>query len=133
MDFRKPHQITVNLLASAQNNLGFLYHNGTGVTQSFTKAKELFHATTEAGDPSAQYMEEAVNWFLKAALQGHIEAKYTLGNIYDKGLGVKIDYTEVAKWIQQVAHAGFAKVQFQLGMLYKKGLGVAQDYTAATQ
>ena len=53
--------------ASAQNNLGLIYHKGRGV---------------ERDDA------EAVKWFSKAAEQGHATAQFNLGIMYDNGLGV---------------------------------------------
>jgi uncharacterized protein len=49
--------------ADAQNNLGFMYRNGEGVTQDYA---------------------EAVKWFRKAAEQGNEEAKEALKDVEAK-------------------------------------------------
>ncbi len=66
--------------ASAQNNLGFMYAKGRGVTQD--------HA-------------EAVKWYRKAAAQGDADAQVNLGFMYAKGLGVPQDLTEAVKWLMK--------------------------------
>src|SRR5450755_4142041 len=50
--------------ALAQNSLGLMYGNGTGVAQDFG---------------------EALKWFRKAAEQGETSAQFNLGLMYDKG------------------------------------------------
>jgi TPR repeat protein len=44
---------------------------------------------------------EAAKWLHKAAAQGHVEAYYTLGCIYDEGKGVKPDHNEAMKWFRK--------------------------------
>ncbi len=47
--------------AAAQNNLGFMYDNGHGVTQDYVQAVKLYR---------------------KAAAQGHADAQYNLGIMF---------------------------------------------------
>ena len=53
--------------ADAQNNLGFLYKQGRGVTQNDT---------------------QAASWFNEAAAQGHADAQYNYGKMLQDGRGV---------------------------------------------
>ncbi|MBP6437528.1 MAG: sel1 repeat family protein, partial [Paludibacteraceae bacterium] len=58
--------------ARAQYNLGWMYDNGQGVTQSDSKAFE---------------------WYSKAAAQGNAKAQYNLGWMYGNGQGVEKNYS----------------------------------------
>src|SRR5262245_54325953 len=54
--------------ASAQNQLGLLYYEGTGVPQDYRQAKQ---------------------WFEEAAKQGHTGAQTNLGTLYLNGEGLR--------------------------------------------
>ena len=51
---------------------------------------------------------EALNWFKKAALQGHPLAQYNVGYMYEKGEGTPQDYVEAAKHYRQAAERGIS-------------------------
>ena len=40
--------------AVAQNNLGYLYHNGLGVTQDYAKARHFYELAANQGNACAQ-------------------------------------------------------------------------------
>jgi TPR repeat protein len=42
-----------------------------------------------------------MKWLLKAAEQGHVEAYYILGCMYDEGKGVPQDRAEAVKWFRK--------------------------------
>ena len=71
--------------------------------------------------------------------EGHIEAEFYLGVMYDNGWGVPQDDVEAAKWYLRVAKPGYfseakyAESQFNLGMMYEKGRGVPQNNVRAYQ
>ena len=96
--------------ADAQNNLGWMYERGVGVTQDYA---------------------EAVKWYRKAAEQGHAGAQFFLGEKYRLGDGVTEDYAEALKWYRKAAEQGDADAQNNLGWMYKRGEGVLQDTIAA--
>jgi len=96
--------------ASAQNNLGVMYHTGLGITQDD---------------------KESVKWTRKAAEQGHAKAQYNLGWMYSKGDGVLQDDKEAVKWYRKAAEQGHAGAQYYLGVMYAYGKGVVQDYVMA--
>ncbi len=73
----------------------------------------------------------AVEWYRKAAEQGHTIAQSNLGFMYAIGLGVLQDYAEAVKWFRKAAEQGHAKAQYNLGWMYDKGKGVLQDYVQA--
>ena len=68
----------------------------------------------------------AMAYFKHAAAQGDADAQYSLGHMYDKGLGVVQDYAEAVKWYKLAAAQGRAEAQFNLGFVYTNGRGVVQ-------
>ena len=60
-------------LATAQNNLGIMYHTGQGVVQDNA---------------------EGLRWFRMAAEQGHALALNNVGAMYENSQGVAQNYTE---------------------------------------
>ena len=80
--------------ASAQNNLGVMYEDGTGVPQDDT---------------------QAVAWYRKAADQGDASAQYNLGLMYANGTGVPQDDTQAVAWTRKAADQGNASAQANLG------------------
>ena len=99
----------------------------------------------EAGDPAAQFAlgaalyygspdtGQAIEWFRKAAAQGHAPAEFQLGQLYDFGFGVAQDDALALTWYRKAAEHGSAAAQRTLGELYKKGRAVAADATEAVR
>jgi uncharacterized protein len=92
--------------AAAQNTLGNLYLEGTGV------------AKNEA---------EALSWYRKAADQGDPVAQCNLGSMYAEGIGVPKDAIEAANWFRKSAEQSNTVGQLCLGIMYRDGAGVPQD------
>ncbi len=65
--------------------------------------------------------EKAVELYKKSAEQGNATAQYNLGNMYNKGQGVKQDYNKAVELWQKVADKGDASAQLNLGNMYKDG------------
>jgi hypothetical protein len=63
--------------ALAQNNLGLMYMNGTGVITDYA---------------------QALGWYNKAAAQGNFSGECNLGIMYDRGLGVPRDKVTAYMW-----------------------------------
>ena len=83
------------------------------------------------GQGVAQDNVEAVQWYRKAAEQGHVEAQLILGRMYFNGDGVPEDAVETVKWVRKAAEQGYAKAQIVLANMYDIGQGVPKDYVAA--
>ena len=122
--------------ARAQQQLGQIYLDGSGVKKA----------------PAV-----ALKWFRMAADQGDAEGQWKLGEIYAKGLCVEKNGEEAAKWwrmaaeqgltmaqtrliyfaqsgdaasqlnVKIMAENGFVEAQDFLGEMYAQGLGVAKD------
>ena len=56
---------------------------------------------------------------------------YMLGLMYEKGEGVKLDYTESAEWYRKGVEKDDQLCQYRLGRLYERGLGVEENLTEA--
>ena len=61
------------------------------------------------------------------AKDGNVEAQFSLGAIYETGLGVPADPTVAAGWYAQAAGRGHAKAQYNLAIMYADGRGVPRD------
>jgi len=72
-------------IASAQNNLGWMYDEGKGVAQDY---------------------KEAMKWYRLAAKQGHATAQNNLGVMYVMGKGVTQDYVRARMWFNLAARKG---------------------------
>lgn len=107
--------------AEALYNLGFIYHNGLGVSQDYSKAMDYYlqSAVKDNSDAMVQIgtfyrygrevptdYSKAMNWFMKAADNGNAAALFNIGYLYEKGLGVPQDYSEALKWYKKAADEG---------------------------
>ena len=65
--------------------------------------------------------------------QGHANAQYSLGLMYEDGEGVPQDYSNAMEWYLKAANQGHAKAQHKLGGMYGNGRGVPEDYSKAME
>ena len=96
--------------AWAQSVLGEMYQDGSGVEQSYQRAKELFEMS---------------------ASQGVADAQYNLGDMHRKGHGVDQSYERAAEYFEAAARQGMTSAQYNLGLFYYHGLGVVQNFETA--
>lgn len=133
--------------ARAQCNLGNMYRWGLGVKHSNEKAMKLYLAASLKGNANAQYhlayslelagndIDEAIYWFKKSGMQGHVRAQHRVGSIletYGKNIG-ETSVAESARWYLRAAKQGFYQSQCSLGILYEQGRGVEQDFGQAVR
>ena len=78
----------------------------------------------------ADYATSLKIW-LPQAQAGDPEAQAYVGEIYEKGLGLKPDFDLAAVWYKKAAAQGLTRAQINLGNLYEKGLGVEKDPVTA--
>ena len=69
--------------------------------------------------------------FTLVAMNGHKDAQFYLGEIYEGGVGVPADYERAFDWYAQAAQQQHARAQSRLATLYLTGRGVEQDNTDA--
>ena len=96
--------------AHAQNNLGVMYADGSGV---------------------AMNLAQAVVWYRKAADQGYVTAETNLANHYKNGTGVLMDNAQAFAWYQKAAAKNDMKAEYNLGVFYQYGYGVTKDLVQA--
>ena len=61
---------------------------------------------------------EVAGWFRRAAMQGHADSQFNLGDMFENGRGVTHDRAEALRWYRMAAaqgHAGAAKAIGQFG------------------
>jgi localization factor PodJL len=100
------------------------------------------------GDPRAQFeiaarftegrgvpqnLEEAAQWYKRAAEQGLAPAQYRLGSLYEKGKGVAKDPRQAQTWYERAATAGNAKAMHNLAVLYAEGATGTPDFAEAAR
>ena len=73
----------------------------------------------------------ALDWFRKAAEQGHVIAQNRVGVCFDKGLGIQRDEFQAVEWYRKAADQGYAAAQWSLGYCFDTGQGVPQDFAQA--
>jgi len=132
--------------ASAQNNLGYMFQRGEGVSPNSAEAVRWWLLAASNGLADAQnnlgvsYASgfgvtedpvEAVKWYRLAAVQGHSMAQSNLGASYGSGTGVAQNWVESTKWYQLAAEQGDAFGLSNLGVAYANGNGVLQDFVQA--
>ena len=96
--------------AQAQNNVGFMYEGGLGVSQSYLIA---------------------MDWYRKAADSGLAEAQHNIGMLYHHGYGVAANPVEALRWFKLAADQELPQSEYMLGLAYENGNGSPLDYTAA--
>lgn len=98
----------------AQYTLGCMYNDdcGSGISKNHTRA---------------------VEWYFKAASQGHPAAASFLGYLYEWGTGVDQSWSEAARWYRESAEKGYDIGQYSLGLMYLKGKGVPKDEALGVQ
>ena len=79
------------------------------------------------------YFAAALREWRPLAEEGHAEAQYRLGLMYDFGLGVPEADVEAVKWHRMAAEQGFAQAQYILGDMYREGIGVPEDDAKAIE
>lgn len=74
-----------------------------------------------------QKFEEARVLLLAAAEKGEAEPQALLGQMYNAGWGVPVDYEQAFQWWSRAAEGGSTDAQWGLGLLYDDGKGVIRD------
>ena len=107
--------------AEAQYHLGRLYDPRLYTYLSVLYNREMFYDMNASiveedrgyGTVETDY-EEALNWYLKAADQGHIEAQKIIGIIY-LGYEYGRGYDKAEKWLRKAVKQGDVEAQYYLG------------------
>lgn len=99
--------------------------------QSNSQAQFLLGMMHYHGQGFPEDEKLAVYWFRKAALEGHTNAMFELGNAFLLGREasklVPSPDREAALWYFQAASAGHVEAQYHLGLLFLAGKGVLES------
>lgn len=125
--------------ARSQNNLGYLYEHGLGVTQNYAQALNWYQKASDAGLPEARYnlatlyhlglgvtrsQETALSLFTAAAQSGYADAEYMVGEYHRAGLGgLSRDGALALSWFLRAARKGHAGAQLMAASIYFSGEG----------
>jgi len=142
VNFNKELELANKGDVAAQNNLGIMFLNGTGVAKDYKEAEKFFRLAVEQGHPDAQYnlgimllngivseknYKEAEKFFRLAVEKGHPDAQYNLGIMYENGLGVTNDYKEAERLYRLATKQGHVEAKKKLDVIiYNKELKLAQ-------
>ena len=69
--------------------------------------------------------------FREAAEEGHADAQFNLGLMYEHGIGVGKNEKEAIVWYLKAAEQGSAFAQYNVAVLYENGRGTSVDFTQA--
>jgi len=83
--------------------------------------------TTQKTIGSSSNLPAAVLWYQEKASHGDAEAQYNLGNVYEVGFGVEVNFELAAKWYKDAAEQEHELAQLKLGILYILGKGVRES------
>jgi hypothetical protein len=97
------------------------------------RAAELGDADSGAHTTTATVYRAAVEWFHKAADQGHASAHYSIGCAYYHGDGLPANKDSAVEWFKKAAELDDAEAQDTLGLLYSGGACVPLDTAAAVE
>lgn len=129
--------------ATAQFNLATMYEQGRGVDMDPVKAEYWNNLAVKADYPPAlhnlalRFLSErqnrnAISLLEKSVRQEFPASLYTLGKIYEFGIGVSKSPADAFRYIQMAAKSGFAPAQYNLGKMYRDGFSVtANDHASA--
>jgi TPR repeat protein len=73
--------------------------------------------TVALGEQTPPTMRQA----LGPALNGNINAQFSLGFAYEKGLGGKKDFKQAVRWYEKAANQGHAEAQYRLAAILEEG------------
>lgn len=79
-------------------------------------------------------LRTALNYFSKAAQNGHVEAIFQVGNLYMYGEPVILrNYNKAIECFKKAANEGLAIAQYNLFQCYFQGIGVQKNIKLAIQ
>ena len=116
--------------------LGWMYHQGLGVSKDDAKASEWFERAAILGSKEGEFYcgrtalssgryDRAMEWFQKSAKKEYSPALLWLGLMHLRGLGVTPDTYRGLSYLRRSADAGNFLALRELGLLMTRGkLGI---------
>lgn len=131
--------------SGAQYRLSELLSQGKYAPADANTAFAWLTKAADAGLPEAQYQLArsfdngaikpaqgdgtgmALDWYRRAAENGHVLAQRTMGVRHLGGDGVAQNTQEAIRWLRSAADQGDAGAQFNLGLIFADGMGISPD------
>jgi TPR repeat protein len=140
-------------LAAAQANpngeysLGICYLHGEGVEQNLALARKWISSALSHGDGARSVnamgltyetgpeteLNEAFNWYNKAAEMGYSEAQYNVCRLAAQGLVSPSDYKRAIEWCTTLAESGDSWGEYGLARILEEGTGAQPDLKKAAE
>ena len=126
---------------------GFNHDNIEGIPETFKDAISWFELKALSGDPVSQYIigycyyygielsesiDVALEWYRKAAEQGHARAQCELGFHYNRTFDLDDIYESIV-WYKKAASQGCAEAQYWLAVEYESGNTLPQSMETAAK
>lgn len=119
--------------------LGLAYEIGKGVTANRDTAMKNFRRAAELKVPEAHYKLASIAMagpapkaddkkaleHLKNAGVTDGKALEAIGNLYENGIGLALNYTEALKWYKKAADSGLVDAMYRIGNCYETGIGTS--------
>jgi TPR repeat protein len=99
-----------------KNNLD-LYRN-TGAERNISLIEELGMYKLAQQAYSEGSFEQAYQYWLPLAEDGHNDSQYRLGTLYESGEGVNKSFNKALQWYEKAAKTGQGEAQFRLGLYH---------------
>jgi TPR repeat protein len=141
-EFKKA--FTVNMIsakegfAPCQNNIGYAYEHGEGVSQNLTEAVRWYKMAADQNHQDGQYNlsqcylqgtgvqknhEEGMRYLISASNNGHIHATYNLACIFDS----EGRHVQAFECYKVAAESGFPAAQHNLAICFLNGEGTNRN------
>jgi len=125
----------------AELNLAQMYEKGIGVKQDTAEARRRYRAMGAEGDAESAYraaklaadagdFKEAVPAYERLVRDEHLRATLDLGELYERGRGVKQDGARAVALYERAADRS-PWARHKLGVVYLEGKLVPRDYAKA--
>ena len=79
------------------------------------------------GDGTIQDSEQAFQWYMAAAENGHPHAAYCVAKAYESGNGTVQNDRSAISWYERAASQKDSYAMYALGKIYRDGIGVEQN------
>ncbi len=101
--------------------LSKMYENGYGIDVDYEKATKylyLYFKDAAYSNNKDDFYAYSFNKLQELAETGIVSAKYILGKIYEKGIGVESDYRTSVNFFQEAADENYIKAIYKLGKIH---------------
>lgn len=96
--------------------------------QSVTKTDpEISFSRSSSTTNQPQHLQKALTWLMKAAEKEEPGAKYLIGEMYAKGIGLEKNESEAIKWWEESASQNYIAAQGSLSFALMNGKGCEKN------